>query len=59
MSSKDKVQCHKVPFVLRYHIPIKEKYPEKYSYHLLHLFFPFRDEMELKENFGNLQRKNK
>ena len=57
MSSKDKVQCHKVPFVLRYHIPIKEKYPEKYSYHLLHLLFPFRDEMELKEKIWELTKK--
>ena len=51
MSSKDRRQCRKVPFVLRYHVPSKEKYPEKYSYHLLHLFCPFRDEMELKGKY--------
>ena len=51
MSSKDKRQCRKVPFVLRYHVPSKEKYPEKYSYHLLQLFCPFRDEMELKGKY--------
>ena len=50
MSSKDKQQCRKVSFVLRYHVPSK-KYPEKYSYHLLHLFYPFRDEMELKGKY--------
>ena len=51
MSSKDKQQCRKVQFVLRYHVPSKEKYSEKYSYRLLHLFYPFRDEMELKGKY--------
>ena len=49
-STKDKMQCHKVPFVLRYDVPNKEKYPEKYYYHLVQLFYPFRDETELKGN---------
>ena len=47
MSSKDKLQCRKVPFVLRYHVLSKEINPKKYSYHLLHLFSTFRDEMGL------------
>ena len=58
MSSKDKLQCCKVPFVLRYHISNEEKYPEKYCYYLLHLFFPFRDELELKgKYFGTYKEK--
>ena len=40
MSSKDKLHCRKVPFVLRYHVPKKHKYPEQYAYHLLFLFYP-------------------
>ena len=51
MPSKDKLPCCKVLFVLAYHVPSKEKYLEKCSYHLIHLFFSFRDEMELKENY--------
>ena len=51
MSSKDKLQGSEIPFVLRYHVPSKEKYPEKYSYHLLCFFHSFRDKMELKEKY--------
>ena len=51
MPSTDKLPCCKVLFVLAYHVPSKEKYLEKCSYHLIHLFFSFRDEMELKENY--------
>ena len=51
MSSKDKLQCRKVPFVLRYHVPSKKKYSEKYCYHFLHLFYPFRHEVELKGKY--------
>ena len=29
----------------------KQKYLEKYSYNLIHLFFSFRDEMELKGKY--------
>ena len=47
MSSKKKLHCHKVPFVLRYHVPNKHKYPEQYPHHLLFLFYPFRDESAL------------
>ena len=51
MSSKEKLRCSEVPFVLRYPVPSKEKYPGKYSYHLLCFFYPFRDKMELKEKY--------
>ena len=54
MSSKDKLQCRKVPFVLRYHVLSKEIYPKKHSYHLLHLFYIFRDEMRLKGKYQPL-----
>ena len=40
MSSKEKLHCCKVPFVLRYHLPNKPKYPEQYAHHL-QLFYPF------------------
>ena len=33
--------------VLRYHTPNKYRFPEKFVYHLLFLFFPFRSEEQL------------
>ena len=47
MSSKEKLYCRKVPYVLRYHVPDKHKYPEQYVHHLLFLFYPFQDESAL------------
>ena len=47
MSSKEKLHCRKVPFVLRYHVPNNHKYPEQYAHHLLFLFYPIRDESVL------------
>ena len=47
MGSKENLYCRKFPFVLRYHVPNKYKYPEKYAYHLLILFYPFLKEFEL------------
>ena len=47
MSSKEKLHCRKVPFVLRYHVPNKYKYPEQHAHHLLSLFYPFQDESTL------------
>ena len=47
MRSKEKLHCHKVPFVLTYHVPYKHKYPEQYAHHLLFLFYPFQDESAL------------
>ena len=47
MSSKEKLKCRKVKSVLRYHVPHKYKYPEKYAHHLLFMFYPFRNEQEL------------
>ena len=37
----------KVQKVIRYHIPNAVKFPEKYAYHLLILYYPFQNEPEL------------
>ena len=48
MSSNDELKCRKVPYVLKYHVPNKHTHPEEYAHHMLFMFFPFRDENELK-----------
>ena len=48
MSSKEKLKCRKVPAILRFHSPNKDKDFELYAHHLLFLFYPFRSEIELK-----------
>ena len=50
MSSKQKIKCRKIRAVLRYHVPNRHKYPEKYAHHLLFMYYPFRAESELLEN---------
>ena len=50
MSSSEMLKCRKVKQVLRYHVPSKNLHPEKFSHHLLFLFYPFRDENDLKLN---------
>ena len=47
MNSNERMQCRKVRRVLRYHIPSKYRFPEKYAHHLLFLFFPIQSEKEL------------
>ena len=47
MNSKEKLKCRKIRSVLRYHVPNKHKFPEKYSHHLLFMYNPFRSEAEL------------
>ena len=47
MSSKEKLKCRKIRAVLRYHVPNRHKYPEKYAHHLLFMYYPFRSENEL------------
>ena len=54
MSSKEKLHCRKVPFVLRYHVPNKYKYPEQHAHHLLSLFYPFQDESTLLSECGGI-----
>ena len=41
------MRCRKVRRILRYHVPNKILYPEKFAHHVLLLFYPFRDEKEL------------
>ena len=48
MNSKEKLKCRKVKNVLRYHVPNRHRKPEKYSHHMLFMFYPFRKEEELK-----------
>ena len=48
MYSKEKLKCRKVPAILRFHSPNKDKDFELYAHHLLFLFYPFRSEIELK-----------
>ena len=47
MNSSEKLNCRKVPLVLKYYEPNKEKSPEDYAHHLLFLFYPFRKEEQL------------
>ena len=58
MNSKDKLKCRKVKAVLRYYVPNCHKYPEKYAHHLLFMFYPFRNEDDLKSaNLGTYNEK--
>ena len=50
MSSKEKLKCWKTKLVLRYHVPNQNKYPEKYAYNILFMFYSFRKEIELSLN---------
>ena len=47
MISGERMRCHKVRRILRYHVPNKILYPEKFAHHVLLLFYPFKDEKEL------------
>ena len=48
LSTGERLHYHQVELVLRYHVPNKFKEPESYAHHLLFMFYPFRDECELK-----------
>lgn len=48
MSSKEKLICKKVPLVLLFFTPINNREYEDYGHHLLLLFYPFRNEADLK-----------
>ena len=47
-SSDEILHYRKVELFLRYHFPNKFKDPEGYAHNLLFMFYPFRDESELK-----------
>ena len=48
LSTGERLHYHHEELVLRYHVPNKFKEPESYAHHLLFMFYPFRDECELK-----------
>ena len=50
MSSKERLKCRKVKSALRYHIPNRHRYPEKYSHHVLFMSYPFRNEDDLRSS---------
>ena len=41
------MKCRKVQAIIRHHTPNKRKEPELYFHHLLMLYFPWRNEIEL------------
>ena len=47
MNCNETMKCRKVRRVLRYHVPNKDRYPEKFSQILLFMFHPFRPTDEL------------
>ena len=47
MISGERMWCHKVRRILRYHVPNKILYPEIFAYHVLFFSYPFRDEKKL------------
>ena len=44
----ERLHYRQVELILRYHVPNKFKDPESYAHHLLFMFYPFRDDFELK-----------
>lgn len=36
--------------MLQHHVPHKEMYPDEHVYHMLFMYFPFRNEIEIKFN---------
>ena len=50
MSSKEKLKCRKILPVLKFPIPNRHTHPEEYCRSMLYLFFPFRNESELKDD---------
>ncbi|XP_066935952.1 uncharacterized protein [Clytia hemisphaerica] len=56
-NKKERLKLRKTKSVLRYHVPSKEKKPEHYAHHLLFMFFPFRNENELKGQSGTYTEK--
>ena len=59
MLSKETLKCRKIPLVLQYHVPNKERYPEEYTNPMLFMYFPFRDEDVLRYNNINYNKLNR
>ena len=47
MISGETMRCRKVRRILRYHVPNRLLFPEKFAHYVMLLFFPFRDEKQL------------
>ena len=58
MSANEKLKCCKVSYVVKYHVPNQHTHPEEYGHHLLFMFFPFRNENELKLNDSYAEKLN-
>ena len=58
MSANEKLKCRKVPYVLMYRVPNQHAHPEEYAHHLLFMYFPFRNENELKLNNSYAEKLN-
>ena len=58
MSANEKLKCRKVPYVLKHHVPNQHTHPEEYAHHLLFMYFPFRNENELKLNNSYAEKLN-
>ena len=48
MSSKEKLKCWKVPSILKLYDPNQETKLEEYAHYLLFMYYPFRNEEDLK-----------
>ena len=48
MSSKEKLKCRKVSYVLQSYVPNQLTQPEEYAHHMLFMYYPFRSENDLK-----------
>ena len=59
MLSKQTLKCRKIPLVLQYHVPNKERYPEEYTNPVLFTCLPFRDEEVLRYNNINSNKFNR
>ena len=58
MSANEKLKCRRVPYVLKYHVPNQHTHTEEYEHHLLFMYFPFRNENELKLNNSYAEKLN-
>ena len=54
MISEERMQCHRIRRILRYHVANKFLHPEKFAHHVLLLFYPLRDEKELLSGLPSL-----
>ena len=48
MPSKEKLKCGKISFVLQFYVPNQQTQPEEYVHHILFMYYPFRNENDLK-----------